>query len=208
MGRLFLTIMTAFLPFILTRKSWIWLTRWSFRPATVRTVPASSRTITWWGRRASPFTFPVPQLVAQAIYFLLQLSCLLIIWGMTPSLWMTPLSTLSVVRLHHNAWGMLPISPSLQVNKLVLSQGANWFLPILAYVSYKYSGRVHHTLLFPQTVLIVRTKRSWRPNPLRTVSCTIQPWPKSIKFVRGGNEQQERALPEDEDREENVNFIE
>ena len=40
------------------------------------------------------------------------------------------------------------------------------------------------------------------------MSCTIQPWPKSIKFVRGGNEQQERALPEDEDREENVNFIE
>ena len=40
------------------------------------------------------------------------------------------------------------------------------------------------------------------------MSCTVQPWPKSIKFVREGNEQQERALPEDEDREEKSNFIE
>ena len=40
------------------------------------------------------------------------------------------------------------------------------------------------------------------------MSCTAQPWPKSIKFVREGNEQQGRALPEDEDREEKANFIE
>ena len=36
---------------------------------------------------------------------------------------------------------------------------------------------------------------------------TIKFWPKSIEFVREGNEQQERVLPEDQDREENVNFI-
>ena len=40
------------------------------------------------------------------------------------------------------------------------------------------------------------------------MSYTVQPWPKSIEFVREGNEQQERTLPEDQDREENVNFIE
>ena len=40
------------------------------------------------------------------------------------------------------------------------------------------------------------------------MSYTVQPWPKSIEFVREGNEQQERTLLEDQDREENVNFIE
>jgi len=40
------------------------------------------------------------------------------------------------------------------------------------------------------------------------VSCTVQPWPKSIKFVRRGNNQQERALPEDENKEENTDVIE
>ena len=40
------------------------------------------------------------------------------------------------------------------------------------------------------------------------MSYTIQPWPKSIKFVREKNSQQEGALPEDKDREENVDFIE
>ena len=40
------------------------------------------------------------------------------------------------------------------------------------------------------------------------MSCTVQSWLKSIKFVTEGNEQQEEALPEDANREENVNFIE
>ena len=57
-------------------------------------------------------------------------------------------------------------------------------------------------------VNFVRTKRSCGPSPLRTVSYTIQLWPKSIKFVTEGNEQQKGALPEDANREENVNFIE
>ena len=57
-------------------------------------------------------------------------------------------------------------------------------------------------------VHFVRTKRSCGPSPLRTVSYTVQLWPKSIKFVTEGNEQQEEALPEDAKREENVNFIE
>ena len=57
-------------------------------------------------------------------------------------------------------------------------------------------------------IVLVRTKRSCSPSPLRTVSYTVQSWPKSIKFVREGDEQQEGALPEDEDREEKVNFIE
>ena len=39
------------------------------------------------------------------------------------------------------------------------------------------------------------------------MSCIVQPWPKLIKFVRERNEQQEGVLPEDEDREEEVNFI-
>ena len=57
-------------------------------------------------------------------------------------------------------------------------------------------------------IYIVRTKRSCGPSPFRTVSYTVQPWLKSIKFVRERNEQQEGALLEDKDREENVNFIE
>ena len=40
------------------------------------------------------------------------------------------------------------------------------------------------------------------------MSRTIQPWPKSIKFVREGNKQQERVLPEDENKEERANVIE
>ena len=55
--------------------------------------------------------------------------------------------------------------------------------------------------------IVVRTKKSSRPSPLRTVSCTIQPWPKSMKFVRKGNKQQERALPEDQNKEEKANVI-
>ena len=40
------------------------------------------------------------------------------------------------------------------------------------------------------------------------MSCTVQLWPKSIKFVREENEQQEEALPEDKNREEKIDFIE
>ena len=57
-------------------------------------------------------------------------------------------------------------------------------------------------------VNFVRIKRSCGPSSLRTMSYTVQLWPKSIKFVTEGNEQQEKALPEDANREENVNFIE
>ena len=113
MGSPFLTVMTTLLPLILVRRNWIGLTRWSFRPTAVRTIPASSKAITWWGRGAYPFTSPAPQLVVQAIYFLLQLPRLQIKKCMAPGLGMTPLSTFSVMRLHHNTWGMLPISPTL-----------------------------------------------------------------------------------------------
>ena len=40
------------------------------------------------------------------------------------------------------------------------------------------------------------------------MSCTVQPCPKSIKFIREGNNQQERALPEDENKEEKADVIE
>ena len=56
-------------------------------------------------------------------------------------------------------------------------------------------------------MISVKTKRSYGPSLLRTVSCTIQIWPKSIKFVREGNEQQEGTLPEDPDRENKLNLI-
>ena len=57
-------------------------------------------------------------------------------------------------------------------------------------------------------IVFVRTKRSYGSSPLRTTSCTVQPWPKSIKFVRGGNKQQKRALLDDENKEEMANVIE
>ena len=37
----------------------------------------------------------------------------------------TPLNTFNVIRFHHNTWGMLPVSPTFQVNELVLPFGAN-----------------------------------------------------------------------------------
>ena len=43
----------------------------------------------------------------------------------------------------------------------------------------------------------VRTKKSSGPSPLRTVSGSVQFWPKSIKFVRDESEQQQGSLPED-----------
>ena len=171
-------------------------------------IPAFTQTLTWWGRWTPSIMLPTPQLPAQIFYLLLQLPCLLIMWDMTPSPWVTPLRTFSVVRLHHNAWGMFPISPSIQVNKLVLPLWANWFFPILVYVSYNYSEQIHCTLMFPQMAPIVRTKRSGGPSPLKTVSCAVQPWPKSLKFVREGNKQQKRALPEDKNKEERGNVIE
>ena len=53
-----------------------------------------------------------------------------------------------------------------------------------------------------------KDKRSGGRSPLRTVSCVVQPWLKSIKFVREGNKQQERALPKDENKEEMADIIE
>ena len=60
---------------------------------------------------------------------------------------------------------------------------------------------------YKERINFVRTKKSIDPSPLRIVSGTIQPWPKSIEFVREGNEQQEGTLPEDLNREEKVNLI-
>ena len=54
---------------------------------------------------------------------------------------------------------------------------------------------------------IVRTKKSCNPSPVRTVSCTVKSWPKSIEFVRERNKQQEETLPKDQDRVEKVNLI-
>ena len=39
-------------------------------------------------------------------------------------------------------------------------------------------------------------------SPLRVMGCALQTWPKSIKFVRGGKEQQQWVLPEDNYKEE------
>ena len=64
----------------------------------------------------------------------------------------------------------------------------------------------NYNLLY--TIYTVRTKRSCNPSSLRTVSCTVQLWPKSIKFVREGIKQWEMALPEDENKEEMANVIE
>ena len=66
--------------------------------------------------------------------------------------------------------------------------------------------RTKHLLKFEEMIL-VRTKKFGNPSPLRIVSGTIQPWPKSIEFVRNRNEQQEGTLPNDRNREENANFI-
>ena len=63
----------------------------------IRTVPTSSRAITWWGRGASPFAFPASQLAAQAMYFLLQLPHLQIMRCMAPRLGMTPLNTFNMI---------------------------------------------------------------------------------------------------------------
>ena len=56
-------------------------------------------------------------------------------------------------------------------------------------------------------LIVVRTKISSDPSPFRTKSVTIQPWPKSIEFVKKGNKQQEGTLLENRNREENVNLI-
>ena len=52
----------------------------------------------------------------------------------------------------------------------------------------------------------VRTKKSSGPSPLRIVGYTVKLWPKSIEFVREGNEQQEGTLLDDQDREDKVNL--
>ena len=56
-------------------------------------------------------------------------------------------------------------------------------------------------------MVVVRTKESGGPSPLRTMRGPIQPWPKAIGFVREWNEQQEETLPEDRNKEEKVNLI-
>ena len=40
------------------------------------------------------------------------------------------------------------------------------------------------------------------PSPLRVMGCAFQTWPKSIKFVKGGKEQQQWVLLEDNYKEE------
>ena len=40
---------------------------------------------------------------------------------------------------------------------------------------------------------IVGAKKICGPGLLRVVGRAFQPWPKSIEFVRGGNEQKQRA---------------
>ena len=56
-------------------------------------------------------------------------------------------------------------------------------------------------------MVVVRTKESGGPSPHRTMRGIIQPWPKAKEFVREWNEQQEETLPEDRNKEENVNLI-
>ena len=176
------TLITALLQLVLARRDWTGLTRWIFRPTTIWAILAFPWPITWWKRWTSSITLLAPQPPVQTFYFLLQLLCLLIMWNMTPNPWVTLLSMLSVVRLHHNAWGMLLISPSLQVNKLVLPLRANRFFLFLAYISHNYSRQIHSTLLFPQTVPIVRTRKTGDPSPLRIVARLVQPWPKTINL--------------------------
>ena len=67
---------------------------------------------------------------------------------------------------------------------------------------------VYEDYIYIYIYIYVRTKRYCGLSPFRTMSCIVQLWTKSIKFIREGNEQQERALLEDVDREEKVNFIE
>ena len=109
---------------------------------------------------------------------------------------------------YHNIWGALPTSPSLQVNKLVLPLWANRFFPILAYISHDSSGQFHSTLMFPQTVLIVGTKKSNSPSPLRTMGLYSSTIALINKFVRERIKEQERALLEDGNKEERLNIIE
>ena len=48
---------------------------------------------------------------------------------------------------------------------------------------------------------LVGTRKISGLSPFRVVGCAFQPWPKSIEFVRGENEQQQRALPKDNNEE-------
>ena len=67
--------------------------------------------------------------------------------------------------------------------------------------------RTKHLLKFEEMIL-VRTKKFGNPSPLRTVSGTIQPWPKSIEFVKEGNEQQEGTLPNGDNQGKKAYIIE
>ena len=55
---------------------------------------------------------------------------------------------------------------------------------------------------------VVRTKKSRSPDPLRTMGLYGSTMAKINRFVREGIKQQERALPEDGDKEEMCNIIE
>jgi len=46
-------------------------------------------------------------------------------------------------------------------------------------------------------MISVQTRKISSPGPPRVMGHAFQPWPKSIEFVKGGNEKQQRALPED-----------
>ena len=145
----FLTLVPTIFQLVLMWRCRIWFTRWSSGPIAIWVIPAFPWSITWWWWWTPSIMLPMSQLLTQVISLLLQLPCLLIIWNMTPCPWVDSLSTIYVVRLYHNTWRTLPVSPSLQVNKLVLSLWANWLFPLLAYVSHDYLGQNHNTLMFP-----------------------------------------------------------
>ena len=156
-GRPLLTPVSVLFQLIPNWRRRVGLTRRSSGPMTIWAILASPWLITWWWWWIPSITLPTSQPPVQVIYLLLQLLCLLIVWDMTNCPWMTPLNTICVVGLYHNAWGALPISHSLQVNKLVLPLRANLFFPILAYISHDSSRQLHSTLMFPQTAPIVGT---------------------------------------------------
>ena len=114
---------------------------------------------------------------------------------------------LSVVRLHHNAWGMLPIPSLHQLNKQVLPLRANRFLPTLAYVSRKYSGQIHNTSLLPTDGSNCKDQKNWRPKPTQNSGWISLIVSQNNEFVREGNKQLRGAPPEEENKEEKANVI-
>ena len=165
-----LTLVLILFQLVLSWRCSIGLTRWSSRPMVIWAILTSPWSITWWGWWTPSITLPTPQLSAQVIYLQLQLSCLLVVWDMTPCPWVTPFCMLCMVRLYQNTWCTLPISPSLQVDELVFPLWAYEFLPIWPHVNHDYSGHTYSSLMFPQTAPIVRTQKSNNTSPLRIVS--------------------------------------